>query len=151
MRLVIIGHALAGYAHRVEFLEHDAFAALRANALGEVVAVVALSQRGFRRFRKFTFFCHVECSFIRVDVDGRDKKAGPLPTRKQVLWIRRQLTHTHPTLDDAHTLIEGKVTPIQSIDCIRDFAERDAVLVKDARYPLLDLSQFRLKRYYVRF
>lgn len=72
MCFVIVGHALANYPHGIEFLEHDPFAALCADALGEVVAVVALCQRGFRRFGKFTFFCHVESSFFVVDVDRRD-------------------------------------------------------------------------------
>ena len=48
VRLMVENHAFAHYLNRLEFLEHNRFAALCADAAGEVVGLFTICQRGTR-------------------------------------------------------------------------------------------------------
>ena len=55
---MVVNHTSANHLHRLEFLEHDWFAALSADTAGHMVNLFAVCQRGTCRLWKFTLFRH---------------------------------------------------------------------------------------------
>ena len=68
MTFMVVNHAPTNHLHGLEFLEHDWFAALRANTAGHMINLFTICQRGTSRLWKFTLFRHYLNPFRLVSV-----------------------------------------------------------------------------------
>src|SRR5437868_11990856 len=68
MTFMVVNHAPTNHLHGLEVLEHDLFAALRADTAGHMINLFTVCQGGTSRLWKFTLFRHYLNPFRLVSV-----------------------------------------------------------------------------------